>query len=442
MPWLDSLDAGSRLEARLRESGPADRATRALMAELLLANVDAFAALLDPHGTVLDVTSAALRHGGLDRDDVVGHPLWRTPIWLSPGDAAAARDAVERAATGRHVDVAVGMTWMGSSPGFRSSLAVRPVRANAGHIAFLVAHAPSDPAGATSRQVGADDEDTLLSLQISRLFELRQRLVADVSHDAKVPLQSIIARAERLLQLPDPAVRQDARELRAAALSALEQLAQLADLASLEHRRTRPQQADCDVVTTVLGVIRQFEPVAAVGQRSLVVHAPPALVARIDEDKLSRIVANLVGNAIRYARRGGHVRCGVGIEEGWVVIEVADDGRGIDLEHRAAVFTRSWRSPDERRHTTGSGLGLAIVREAVRVQGGTIEIGDAPEGGALMIVRLPYLPPDGHARELTLNGEAARALATQVVVADVERRIDRAPDLGAELYRGRFRRGA
>jgi signal transduction histidine kinase len=72
-------------------------------------------------------------------------------------------------------------------------------------------------------------------------------------------------------------------------------------------------------------------------------------------------------------------------------VSVSDCGPGVAPEDRARVFERFWRGRGERQ--VGAGLGLAIVAEIARAHGGTVEVGDAPGGGALFVLKLRHAWP-------------------------------------------------
>ena len=112
--------------------------------------------------------------------------------------------------------------------------------------------------------------------------------------------------------------------------------------------------------------------------------------ARVDgvESELRQVVANLLDNAVRYARAVVTVslrQTGSSTE-----LVVADDGPGIPVEHRRDVFDRFTRLDASRTAATGgTGLGLAIVRDLVDRHAGTIDIDTADGGGARFTVRIP-----------------------------------------------------
>ena len=116
------------------------------------------------------------------------------------------------------------------------------------------------------------------------------------------------------------------------------------------------------------------------------VHAAGAL--RGDGAALSRVVRNLLENAVRHAR--SRVEVAVRTHGGFAVLTVADDGPGIPERDRMRVFDRFVRLDSDRaRSSGGTGLGLAIVAEIVTADGGEVTIGDRRGGGTLVTVQLP-----------------------------------------------------
>jgi CheY-like chemotaxis protein/anti-sigma regulatory factor (Ser/Thr protein kinase) len=121
------------------------------------------------------------------------------------------------------------------------------------------------------------------------------------------------------------------------------------------------------------------------------------LVVDIDEVRIAQVITNLVSNAAKYTEPGGHVGVSVREADGDAVIEVTDDGVGIDpalLPHVFELFVQGPQTAE--RGLGGLGLGLTLVRTLVELHGGSVEAHSAGIGkGSRFVVRLPIseLPP-------------------------------------------------
>jgi two-component system OmpR family sensor kinase len=128
--------------------------------------------------------------------------------------------------------------------------------------------------------------------------------------------------------------------------------------------------------------------------------ARPIVLA--EEDKLRQVLANLIGNAIRFTPDGTPIEIATYGDKarGIAVLEVIDHGEGIPPQVRDKIFQRFWRADSSRtRDTGGSGLGLAIVAAIVAAHQGTIGISETAGGGATFRVTLPLLPSDANEQE-------------------------------------------
>ncbi|MEZ4506019.1 MAG: HAMP domain-containing sensor histidine kinase [Thermomicrobiales bacterium] len=109
-----------------------------------------------------------------------------------------------------------------------------------------------------------------------------------------------------------------------------------------------------------------------------------------DPDRILQVVDNLVGNALKYSPPSGSVTVTVDVLDGRAMISVADEGPGIPESDRQDIFGAFFRTEDATSsQAPGLGLGLYICRELVRAHDGTIEVDEAPGGGAEFRVLLP-----------------------------------------------------
>src|ERR1700754_3314799 len=219
----------------------------------------------------------------------------------------------------------------------------------------------------------------------SGLRDDQRQQLADVGHELKSPLSIMLALCTRLeeggrLDSDDAA---DVARIRANAYTMLRRVQDMMLVARLENADLQLEAAVVDVAAVVRRSVEGFASAAAERSLALVVDVPDRLPAVVDEEKVVSLVSNLVANAIRHAP--GQVRCSLAAVPDGVVLEGADDGPGAAHDQRAPIFERYRRGA----RSSGTGLGLAIVGEIAGLHGGTVRVGDAPEGGALFTVELP-----------------------------------------------------
>ena len=218
----------------------------------------------------------------------------------------------------------------------------------------------------------------------------RQRaFVADAAHELRSPLTNMRTELEVAQRLAD---RTDWPALADDLLTDVERLSRLVDDLLLLARADeadvrRPAATEPVEIGGLLGEVAARNP-----SPLLHVDAPPMpLRTAGDRDALTRVIANLVDNAVRHA--AGSVRLTAAADGAYHLITVTDDGPGIPAADRERVFDRFTRLDDARaRDAGGAGLGLAIVRELVRRHGGTVTLHDAAPG-VRAEVRLPAVTP-------------------------------------------------
>jgi PAS domain S-box-containing protein/diguanylate cyclase (GGDEF)-like protein len=249
----------------------------------------------------------------------------------------------------------------------------------------------------------------------------RRELLAGVGHELKTPLSIVLGLCGRLLNGDALATdhTQDVERIRANAYVLLKRVDELLQVSRIEGGRLTLELGNVDVAQLVRCSCEGFQSVAELRAQRLVVEAPDALWARLDEEKVLSVVSNLLANALRHAPRGGLVRCTVTEVGERLRIEVADDGPGVAAGLRKQIFERYEQGAPNGRRAGGSGLGLAIVRDLVALHKGTVALSDAPEGGALFVVDMPLVAP---ARRRSRRGAGgANPVAPALEVAERQR---------------------
>jgi signal transduction histidine kinase len=108
-----------------------------------------------------------------------------------------------------------------------------------------------------------------------------------------------------------------------------------------------------------------------------------------DYDQLKQVLLNLTSNAIKYNSVGGTVSVNIRPNSRYVVIEIADSGRGIAPEYLPHLFERFFRVKDEEGFTEGTGLGLPIAKRILENHGGRIEVDSTLGQGSVFSCFLP-----------------------------------------------------
>lgn len=216
-------------------------------------------------------------------------------------------------------------------------------------------------------------------------------LIADIAHELRTPLAILQGKLEGIMDgiyPPDKAhiqpILQQTRQLEGL-ISDLDMLAQ-ADSNQLKFHYTAVS-LDALVRQTMV----DFE-AAAAGKNITLRRKSERNLPRVlgDPQRVSQVIDNLVGNAIRYIPEGGEVVIQIQKVNDGVQLTVSDNGPGIPEADLPRIFDRFWRGEKSRsRAWGGAGLGLAIARQFVEIQGGHIRAGNRPEGGLMVSFVLP-----------------------------------------------------
>lgn len=248
----------------------------------------------------------------------------------------------------------------------------------------------------------------VLYARVKELDELKSQFFANVSHELRTPLALMLGPAEQLLQdqsLAEPQRRRLASIARNGK-TLLKQVNDLLDVARLDEARLQPRYARFDAAIRAGQIASRFELVAEQRALTFRLMTPGPILVEADPEMLERILVNLLSNAFKFTPDQGVVRVQLGSEAGMLSLTVADSGPGVRADHRQLIFERFRQSDGGLlRQYGGTGLGLAIVRALVELHRGQVEVSDAPEGGALFLVRLPLRAPPGE-----VIGEESQAL--------------------------------
>lgn len=229
-----------------------------------------------------------------------------------------------------------------------------------------------------------------LAEQMQELEHYKRTLISMISHELKTPLSGILANAEFLAGAESVAdIQHSARAMARGASRMTGLVEELLLIARLDQPGRASEVRAVRLADIAREAIELHRPVAEQAQVSMALTCDDTVVTGSSDDLLV-MVANLVGNAVKYSHAEGHVQVTITGSTEEAVIEVVDTGIGMDPEDLERLFGEFQRGTDSATLSRpGSGLGLAIVDRIVRNHGGTVEVVSARDEGSTFRVRLP-----------------------------------------------------
>lgn len=269
-------------------------------------------------------------------------------------------------------------------------------RIEAGDRSIRVESLRSDELGHVGRAID-DLVDRLDTLERERaaVEEERRALLSNIGHDLRSPLTALQAALEAMIDgvAPDPQRYLRSMQRDVEALGSL--IDDLYLLARLDAGRFDLERVPIDLVELADGAVESLAPTATAASVSLALDAGDPVHVVASPVSLSRVIRNLIDNAIRHAPTGSTVHVSVTTRDG-AVVRVADEGAGFPREFREHAFDRFTRAdPSRNRQSGGGGLGLAIARGLVEAHGGEIWIEDSEQSAVVFripIQRSPHAP--------------------------------------------------
>lgn len=231
-----------------------------------------------------------------------------------------------------------------------------------------------------------------------RASEAKSQFVAAVSHEIRTPLNAILGMAEILGRTAlDEQQREYVSVFRRASHALISLINNVLDLSRLESGRLEIAEIAFDLREAIGQTVETFAFAAHKKSIALAATFDPSLPTRVlgDPDRLRQVVANLLGNAVKFTEAGSIiVRTMVEDDRAHFCIDVEDTGIGIPAEACERIFEPFEQASGEvHAHFGGTGLGLALSREIVERSNGTISAHPRAENGSIFRVRLPLTLP-------------------------------------------------
>lgn len=220
----------------------------------------------------------------------------------------------------------------------------------------------------------------------------KSNFLAAMSHDLRTPLNAIIGFSETMKlgvlgNVENAAHRDYIEHIHASGKNLLGIVENLLDLSRIEHGTFNFAPEVIDIASVSRFAVSESQTVANErGIRLKAHYDEPSITCFADESGVYRIVSNLLGNALRYSPDNSIVQFAIKSSRDSVTLVVADEGQGFP-----AGKIDELREPFKKasNRSAGSGLGLAIVSEIIALHDGRMRLSNRPDGGALVVVRIP-----------------------------------------------------
>lgn len=223
--------------------------------------------------------------------------------------------------------------------------------------------------------------------------EKRKELISNISHDLRTPLASVIGYSELLLDAKEKEI--DAKRyieiIHRKALYMEKLLGQLLEFSRLENGTLKVALKEEDIVECVREILIEYIPNMDKENIELILELEDnPIKIWFDQDKIERVIRNLIDNAFKYGMDKKKLRVATYREAHQAIIEIEDFGEGMDEDTLSHIFERFYRG-DKGRGTKigGMGLGLSIAQEIIRQHSGKLEIISELNKGTKATIRLP-----------------------------------------------------
>jgi len=222
---------------------------------------------------------------------------------------------------------------------------------------------------------------------------LKSEFIANVSYELRTPLNAIIGFAEILAnQYFGPLAPRQldySRGILDSSHRLLSLINDILDLATIEAGYMTLEIGRIEVNDLLESVVTLTHERARNQDLSLTMSCPEGINAiEADERRLKQALFNLVSNAIKFTPAGGSVRLEAGLDDGDLILAVADTGVGIAAEDQERIFEKFERGNPYSRDS-GAGLGLSLVKSLIELHGGSVAIASEPGSGTTIRCRLP-----------------------------------------------------
>ncbi len=223
-------------------------------------------------------------------------------------------------------------------------------------------------------------------------WETQTEFVQNVAHELRTPLTIIQAKQQLLLKEPESKIIDKSEDI-ILTINETRRLTKLVKelmiLATADSNQLKIKKELKNIDEVIKDIVTPYVEYAEMQNKELLLNLGCDKSINIDVNKITQLMIILLDNAIKYTKEGEKIKVNTFFKDGKGVIEVIDEGIGINDEQKKHIFERFYRTDKARtRETGGTGLGLAIAQTIVRLHGGTIRVYNNEPKGTKFVIKI------------------------------------------------------
>jgi PAS domain S-box-containing protein len=343
----------------------------------ILASVQDIVYVIRPDGTFVGLNPAFEAVTGWPTADWIGRSFAGI---IEPIDLPATDAAFHRALAGETPAPTIARVRTRGGTAVPMEIIPAPHRLDDGQVVGVIGIARN-----VTDRLRHEQEQRLLVEEMQRAVHAREEVVSIVSHDLKNPLAAILMNAQLLARVLPPGEENPKARQRVAAIERSAErmnrlINDLLDVSRIRGGRLAIEPTDLRVRPLITEAIEALEQLAAEKSLHLTCRVPHELPAvRADRARILQVLANLIGNALKFTPPGGTIVVSARRQDGAVQITVQDTGPGIPAAQVSHLFERFWQAKETAHQ--GTGLGLTIAKGIIDAHDGRIWADCTPGGG-------------------------------------------------------------
>ena len=224
------------------------------------------------------------------------------------------------------------------------------------------------------------------------LNEQKLRLFTNISHDIRTPLTLILGPLENILSKEEKEtwLNKQHKIIHKNALFLLNLVNQILDLRKADNQQLKLKYSQVRIVSLIRELTSQFEGVSAIKNVTIHVNSTAdEIEVCLDKEQFEKVIMNLLSNAINHVSSGGLIEVIIEQINEEIVLQIKDNGKGIDPEDLPNLFERFYQSKYSK--TGAAGIGLALVQKIVELHSGTIDVNSTKNKETIFTIHLPVI---------------------------------------------------